>query len=341
MQLRHRLLIVALTALGLAAVGLAATRGLAVTAPHPAAACLAPDRQQIFVPGGTFRMGSEEYYEEEGPVRSVTVAGFWIDRTDVTNAEFAEFVAATHYVTDAERKPDPKDYPDIPADKLQAGGAIFTAPTGVRSLEDPNAWWAFAPGADWRHPDGPGSSVAGHDDDPVVQVSYNDALAYARWAGRDLPTEEQYEYAARGGLVGKTYAWGDELVPGGKYQANVWQGTFPNQNEGGDGFSGRAPVGCFPANRYGLYDMTGNVWKWTVTLYNRSAGDGMPGSVMPGDEMPNMGKASARVLRTIKGGSFLCAPNYCRRYRPAARQPQESGFSAAHLGFRTVSNKSG
>jgi formylglycine-generating enzyme required for sulfatase activity len=301
---------------------------------HPSAACVVPDRQQVFIPGGTFRMGSDQYYEEEGPVRFVTVTSFWIDRTDVTNAEFAAFVKATDYVTDAERKPNPKDYPDIPADKLQAGGAIFTSPTGVRSLEDPNAWWAFAAGADWRHPDGPGSSIAGHANDPVVQVSYNDALAYARWAGRDLPTEEQYEYAARGGLDGKTYAWGDELTPGGKHQANVWQGEFPNHNEGADGFMGRAPVGCFPANGYGLYDMTGNVWKWTVTPYSRGAGDGMAM-----DEMPNVGKPTARVLRTIKGGSFLCAPNYCRRYRPAARQPQESGFSAAHLGFRTVANR--
>jgi sulfatase modifying factor 1 len=333
MQLRQTLMIAAVTALGLTAAALTTTSGLTVSAPHPSTACVAPDRQQVFVPGGTFQMGSVEYYDEEGPVHSVSVAPFSIDRFDVTNAEFARFVAATHYVTDAERKPDPKDYPDIPPDKLQAGGAIFMSPTGVRSLEDPNAWWAFAPGADWRHPDGPGSGIAGHDNDPVVQVSYDDALAYARWAGRDLPTEEQYEYAARGGLDGKTYAWGDDLMPGGKYQANVWQGTFPNQNEGTDGFSGRAPVGCFPANGYGLYDMTGNVWKWTATLYNRA------GDMMAGAEMPDTGKATARVLRTIKGGSFLCAPNYCRRYRPAARQPQESGFSAAHLGFRTVNNQ--
>jgi sulfatase modifying factor 1 len=318
-------------ALGLAAI---ATSGQAPPRVR-SAACGTPDRSEMQIPGGTFQMGSVDYYEEEGPVHSVSVKTFSIDKFDVTNAEFAKFVAATHYVTDAERKPDPKDYPDIPADKLQAGGAIFMSPTGVRSLEDPNAWWAFAPGADWRHPDGPGSGIVGHDNDPVVQVSYDDALAYARWAGRDLPTEEQYEYAARGGLEGKTYGWGDELTPGGKYQANVWQGTFPTHNEGADGFSGRAPVGCFPANGYGLFDMTGNVWKWTATLYGRGAGDGMPGN-----EMPNMGKASARVLRTIKGGSFLCAPNYCRRYRPAARQPQESGFSAAHLGFRTVSNQS-
>jgi formylglycine-generating enzyme required for sulfatase activity len=190
-------------------------------------------------------------------------------------------------------------------------------------------------GADWRHPEGPGSSIAGKDNDPVVQVSYNDALAYAHWAGRELPTEEQYEYAARGGLDGKTYAWGDELTPGGKFQANVWQGEFPNANTGADGFVGRAPAGCFPANGYGLYDMIGNVWKWTSTLYTATK----EGTMSMSDVMPSTKVPSARVMRTIKGGSFLCAPNYCRRYRPAAREGQESGFSSAHLGFRTVSNR--
>jgi formylglycine-generating enzyme required for sulfatase activity len=298
-------------------------------------ACQNPDRGLVHIQGGTFQMGSDQYYEEEGPVHPATVASFWIDRFDVTNAAFARFVAATHYVTDAERKPDPKDYPEIPADKLVAGGSVFTSPKGVRSLEDPMQWWAFVAGADWRHPEGPGSSIAGKDNDPVVQVSYNDALAYAHWAGRELPTEEQYEYAARGGLDGKTYAWGDELTPGGKFQANVWQGEFPNANTGADGFVGRAPAGCFPANGYGLYDMIGNVWKWTSTLYTATK----EGTMSMSDVMPSTKVPSARVMRTIKGGSFLCAPNYCRRYRPAAREGQESGFSSAHLGFRTVSNR--
>ena len=297
-------------------------------------ACQKPDRGQVHIPGGSFMMGSAEFYEEEGPVHKATVGDFWIDRYDVTNAEFARFVAVTHYVTDAERKPKREDYPDIAADKLVAGGAVFTSPSGVRTTEDPMQWWAFVPGADWRHPEGPGSSIVGHDNDPVVQVSYNDALAFARWIGRELPTEEQFEYAARGGLDGKTFAWGDDFTPGGKYQANSWQGEFPNKNTGADGFVGRAPVGCFPANGYGLYDMIGNVWKWTTTLYGPTMGNEME---MPG--MPAGGTPAARVLRATKGGSFLCAANYCRRYRPAARQPQESGFSAAHLGFRTVSNK--
>jgi formylglycine-generating enzyme required for sulfatase activity len=296
-------------------------------------ACRAPDRSEVHIAGGTFRMGSADYYEEEGPVHDQTVAPFWIDRYDVTNAEFAKFVAATHYVTDAEKRPNPADYPEVDRDKLVAGGAVFISPKGgVRTMEDPMQWWSFVPGADWRHPDGPKSTIAGRDNDPVVQVSYNDALAYAKWKGRDLPTEAQYEFAARGGLDGKTYAWGDDLTPDGKFQANVWQGAFPTDNTVADGFSSRAPVGCFPANGYGLYDMIGNVWKWTSSLYT-TPGPGM----MP--DMPMSRTPAARVLRTIKGGSFLCAPNYCRRYRPAARQSQETGFSAAHLGFRTLSNR--
>jgi len=322
--------------LGLCGALLLAASAIAISARTPpdgnAQSCHRPDREQVHIPGGTFRMGSKEFYDEEGPVHSVTVAAFSIDRTAVTNAEFAKFVAATHYVTDAERKPDPKDYPEVPPEKLVAGGAVFTPPGGVRNWDDAMQWWSFIPGADWRHPEGPKSNIAGKDDYPVVQVSYDDALAYARWLGRELPTEEQFEYAARGGLDGKTYVWGDEFNPGGKHMANTWQGEFPNTNTGADGYTGVAPVGCFPANGYGLYDMAGNVWQWTSSLYGRESNEAM--------EMPGMGPKTptSRVTRTIKGGSFLCAPNYCRRYRPAARQAQESGFSSQHLGFRTVSN---
>jgi formylglycine-generating enzyme len=327
----QRLRPLAFIAAGIACVILAAA--VSNPAPH-STVCRAPDHSEVQLPGGTFQMGSAEFYEEEGPVHSAIVAPFWIDRYDVTNADFAKFVAATHYVTDAEKKPDPADYPEIDKDKLVAGGAVFISPKGgVRTMEDPMQWWSFVGGADWRHPDGPDSSIVGHDNDPVVQVSYNDALAYAEWKGRELPTEAQYEFTARGGLDGKTYAWGDDLTPGGVYQANVWQGTFPTANTGADGFAGRAPVGCFPANGYGLYDMIGNVWKWTASLYaTTGAKDEMP-------EMPMSKTPTSRILRTIKGGSFLCAPNYCRRYRPAARQSQETGFSAAHLGFKTVSNR--
>jgi formylglycine-generating enzyme required for sulfatase activity len=269
-------------------------------------------------------MGSEEHEEEEGPVHRVTVQSFSIDRFDVTNAQFTTFVAATGYVTDAERRPDPKDYPEVPADKLTAGGAVFKPAAEGAAPENDMEWWELVPGADWRHPYGPKSSIVGRENEPVVQVSYNDAMAFARWAGRELPTEEQYEYAARGGLEAKPYAWGDELTPGGKWMANVWQGHFPDRNTAEDGYRGLAPVGCFPANGYGLYDAVGNVWKWTASVYSPAQAAASPAS---------------RVQRVIKGGSFMCSSNYCRRFRPAARQPQESAFSSVHLGFRTVSNR--
>lgn len=283
-------------------------------------ACQKPDRRQIWLAAGTFRMGSDRAYSEERPVRTVSIAGFAIDRFPVTNAQFARFVKATAYVTDAERKPDAVAYPDIAPDALVAGGAVFMAPDGRRDPRN-GAWWQFVPGADWRHPYGPYSSIAGKDDYPVVQVSYRDALAYARWAGRALPSEEQYEYAARGGLNGRTYAWGETLYPKGQFRANTWQGEFPNEDLGQDGFKGAAPAGCFAPNAFGLYDMIGNVWEWTDSLYDKN----------------DKAIHQSRLLRTIKGGSFLCSPNYCHRYRPSARQPQESGFSTVHLGFRTVS----
>jgi sulfatase modifying factor 1 len=284
-------------------------------------ACISPDRGEVHIPAGTFLMGSGEHADEEGPAHQATVASFWIDRFDVTNGEFAKFIAATGYVTEAERKPNPKDYSKIPPNKLTAGGAVFRPRANGSSAEDDMEWWEFVKGANWRHPFGPKSSIAGHENEPVVQVSYNDARAYAQWVGRELPTEEQYEYAARGGLDGKTYAWGDVLTPGGKWMANVWQGHFPDQNTGEDGYRGLAPVGCFPQNGYGLYDMIGNVWKWTTSLYFPKQAASTPAS---------------RVQRVVKGGSFLCSSNYCRRFRPAARQPQESSFSSVHLGFRTV-----
>jgi sulfatase modifying factor 1 len=284
-------------------------------------ACQTPDRAEVHIPSGTFLMGSDDH-PEEGPVRRVTVKAFSIDRFDVTNADFDKFVKATGYLTDAERKPNAEDYSDIRPEQLSAGGAVF-----ARGSDPPQGeinGWSFVPGANWRHPHGPKSSIVGREHEPVVQVSYQDALAYARWTRRELPTEEQYEFAARGGLEGKTFAWGDELKPGGKWMANTWQGQFPAQNTSEDGFRSIAPVGCFSPNGYGLYDMTGNVWKWTSSRYQRDEPPGIPAS---------------RIRRTAKGGSFLCSTNYCRRFRPSARQPQESGFSSVHLGFRTVSNR--
>jgi formylglycine-generating enzyme required for sulfatase activity len=269
--------------------------------------------QEVFVRGGTFQMGTDNAYPEERPRREVTVGDFWIDTHEVTNAEYAAFVEETGYVTVAERVPDPAQYPDIPEDLLVPGSVLFIPPTDLSRGFDPLSWWRFMPGANWREPEGPGSSIEGLDHYPVVHVAYEDALAYAEWAGRNLPTEAEWEYAARGGLDGAPYAWGDALHPDGKIMANNWQGIFPVQNTEEDGFRGLAPVGCFPANGYGLHDMIGNVWEWTTSPYN-----------------------GGEDFRVIKGGSFLCAPNYCMRYRPSARQPGEAGLGTGHTGFRTV-----
>ncbi|RME61615.1 MAG: formylglycine-generating enzyme family protein [Alphaproteobacteria bacterium] len=300
-------------------------------------ACLpdgGPLDDQIFIPGGTFRMGTDDGYADEGPSRQVRVADFWIDAHEVTNAQFARFVSETGYVTVAERKPRAEDYPDVPADKLVPGSAVFVPPTDFSQGFDPLSWWRFVPGADWRHPQGPGSGIAGKDFFPVVHIAFADALAYARWAGRALPTEEQWEYAARGGLDGKTYAWGDRFNPGGAAMANTWQGLFPVHDSGQDGFAGLAPVGCYPPNGYGLYDMIGNVWEWTASTYYPS--HEVPANApAPGYDPRQPGVP----VRVIKGGSFLCAPNYCMRYRPAARHAQDTGLGTDHIGFRTVSKK--
>ncbi len=257
----------------------------------------------VAIQEATFQMGGR-LYPEEGPVREMQVGAFNIDSTEVTNAQFAAFVEATGYVTDAE-----KAQPGFDVD----GGAVFMQPT-----EDYPSWWRFIEGADWRHPQGPDSSIEGRDQYPVVQVSYNDAKAYADWKGRRLPTEAEWEYAAGAGAT-TNFVWGDEKTPGGKEQANTWQGNFPLENTAEDGHSGQAPVGCYPPNKFGLYDMIGNVWEWTDTMFQGGAG-------IDGGE----------AVHVIKGGSFLCADNYCRRYRSAARQPQEVGLPTNHVGFRTV-----
>jgi formylglycine-generating enzyme len=264
-----------------------------------------------WIPAGRFRMGSNNGYPEEGPERDVSVTGFWIDTHELTNAEFAKFVAATGYKTTAERTPP--NIPGAPEDMLKPGSAVFNVP----STEDPR-WWRWKAGANWRHPEGPESSIKDRDTDPVVQISFEDAQAYAKWAGKDLPTEEQWEYAARGGLSGKNYAWGNTKDPNGKTQANYYQGAFPAADLGTDGYKGRAPIGCFAANGYGLYDMIGNVWEYTL----KSEG--------PQNNM-----------RVIKGGSYLCAENYCARYRPAARQFQELNLGTNHIGVRFVKNSNG
>jgi formylglycine-generating enzyme required for sulfatase activity len=291
-----------------------------------------------WIPGGEFAMGSDRHYPEEAPVRTVAVDGFWLDEHPVTNLEFRRFVKATGHVTMAERPPDPADYPGAKPDLLFAGSVVFEQSSGPVDLSDPHNWWRWTKGADWRHPEGPGSSLDGRERHPVVHVAYGDAEAYAAWADKDLPTEEEWEYAARGGLDGAEYAWGDELTPKGKSMANTWQGEFPWQNTLADGFARTSPVGAFPANGFGLHDMIGNVWEWTTSWYATSHAPRAPccgprdprtGSVDPNDP-------AAIPRKAMKGGSHLCAPNYCRRYRPAARMAQAIDTSTSHLGFRCL-----
>jgi sulfatase modifying factor 1 len=289
-------------------------------------------------------MGSEDAYPEEAPVHRVGVDGFWIDQHTVTNTEFARFVKATRHVTLAERVPDPADYPGAKPELLVAASVVFQRQTHPVSLDNPYNWWTYVPGANWRQPEGPGSSVKRRPDHPVVHVAYEDVEAYATWAGKELPTEAEWEYAARGGLDGATYAWGEELTPDGRWMANTWQGDFPMHNTGEDGHTGTAPVGFYPANGYGLFDMIGNVWEWTADWY---AAHDQPAHSCCSIENPRGGVRDAShdpqltgppiPRRAMKGGSHLCAPNYCRRYRPAARMAQPIDTSTSHLGFRCVS----
>jgi formylglycine-generating enzyme required for sulfatase activity len=288
--------------------------------------------EMVEIPAGRFRMGGVGFYPEEGPVHEVDVRTFAIDRGPVTVAEFARFVQETGYVTLAERPPEPADYPDADPSLLVAGSAVFHPTAQPVPLDDPGRWWAYVPGADWRHPWGPESDNSQRQDHPVTHVAYEDAEAFARWAGKELPTEAEWEYAARGGLDGAIFAWGDDPRPDGELMANSWQGDFPWRNTGAKGWRGTTPVGLFPANGYGLHDMTGNTWEWTCDYYSpRGAGSDAPGS--PCCAPP----AGAHIpSRVIKGGSHLCAPSYCLRYRPAARQPDAIDTSTSHIGFRCV-----
>jgi formylglycine-generating enzyme len=277
-------------------------------------------------------MGDERFYPEEQPVHRVTVDGFWIDDHPVTNAEFRHFVGETGHVTFAELPPDPALYPDASPEQLVPGSIVFRPPSHRVGLADWRRWWAWVPGACWRRPDGPESTIDGLDDYPVVHVAHADAEAYAAWIGKQLPTEAQWEYAARGGLESAVFAWGDEPEPGGRVLANTWQGEFPWQNLELDGFARTSPVGSFPPNGYGLYDMTGNVWEWTADWFT---------SRQPPDRgSPCCAQPSRRVedtpCRVIKGGSHLCAPSYCLRYRPAARQPEPIDSTTSHIGFRCI-----
>jgi sulfatase modifying factor 1 len=283
----------------------------------------------VWIPAQTATLGSGRHYPEEGPVRAVAVDGFWIAAHQVTNAEFAVFVDATGYVTVAERPLDPADYPGAPAENLKPGSMVFTRTPGPVNLRHINLWWTWTPGASWRHPTGPRSSIDQRADHPVVHVACEDAEAYAAWAGLCLPTEAEWETAARGGLAGATYTWGDEPERPGQRLANYWHGDFPWRPAAGYGRT--APVGSYPANPYGLFDMAGNVWEWTSDWYaDDRAGDPCceAGSYDP--HQPQF-----RIPRkVIKGGSFLCADNYCLRYRPAARRPQVVDTGMSHIGFR-------
>jgi sulfatase modifying factor 1 len=299
----------------------------------------------VFIPGGTYRMGSDKHYPEEAPSHRVIVNGFWIDSTPVTNREFRKFVNETGHVTFAEIVPDPKDYPGALPHMLKAASLVFTPPPHVVGLRDWSRWWNFKAGADWRRPYGPRSSISGLDDHPVVHVAYSDAEAYAKWAGKELPTEAEWEFAARGGLDGAEYAWGDEFTPGGKHMANTWQGEFPRQNLRADGFERTSPVKAFPANGYGLHDMIGNVWEWTADWWTPRHEAGapkaccIPENPRGGPETQSYDPRQLEIKiprKVLKGGSHLCAPNYCRRYRPAARHAQPVDTSTSHVGFRCI-----
>ena len=288
----------------------------------------------IDLPGGAFQMGSTSFYPEEAPIHPVTVGPFAIERHPVTNAAFAEFVAATGYVTVAERPMDPALYPGVAEEDLLPGALVFRPTAGPVNLSDWRQWWDWAPGANWRAPYGVGSDIAGREDHPVVQVAYTDAAAYAAWAGRRLPTEAQWEYAARAGST-TTYAWGEEPTLDGNLMANTWQGRFPFRNDGALNWVGTSPVGTFPPNGFGLIDMIGNVWEWTTTTYSARGHtpDAPAGACCPPPADPD-----PTVIQALKGGSHLCAPEYCLRYRPAARSPQSQDSSTTHIGFRCVAD---
>ena len=297
----------------------------------------------VWVPDGAFLMGSADYYPEERPVHRVSLDGFWMDEHAVTVAEFRRFVRATGHVTVAERPPDPAQYPGAAPDVLVPGSLVFTQPDGPVDLGDPRNWWSWVPGAQWRHPEGPGSSIDGRDRHPVTHVAYEDAAAFAAWAGKGLPSEAEWERAARGGIEGAIYSWGDDFHPRGRVMANTWRGRFPWENLAPGG-PGTVPVKRFPPNGYGLFEMTGNAWEWTSDFFtSRHRGD-LPACCLPhnprvetpGDSYDRAQPGSHIPRRVVKGGSFLCAPDYCLRYRPAARQGQAIETSSNHIGFRCV-----
>ena len=297
----------------------------------------------VWIQGGTFLMGSDSHYPEEAPAHRVQVDGFWMDRFTVTNDDFERFVAATGYVTLAERPANPADYPGARPELLAPSSCMFKKPAGPVDLSNHYNWWVYVPGANWRRPRGPASTISKLGNHPVVHVAYEDVEAYAKWIGKALPTEAEWEFAARGGLEAAEYVWGNEMTPGGTHMANTWQGVFPHQNTLGDGFEYTAPVGSVPANGYGLHDMAGNVWQWTTDWYQDHGSIDSPCCTATnprgGDRYRSYDarQPDVRIPRKVtKGGSHLCAPNYCRRYRPAARMAQPVDTSISHLGFRCI-----
>ncbi len=288
----------------------------------------------IWIPAGTFLMGSKGGQNDEQPVHEVAVAGFWIDRNEVTNEQFAEFVKATGYVTIAERKPDPKDFPGVPPENLVPGSIVFNPPPDVRDFSNHFIWWKYVPSASWRHPEGLGSDFKNREKHPVVHISWFDAMAYAKWAGKRLPTEAEWEFAARGGLAGKEYMWGDEQEPGGKPLANIWHGRFPNENSLKDGFQLTAPVGSFPANGYGLHDMAGNVWEWCADWYLPDYYARSPKQNPQGPDTSHDPNEPGVPKRLQRGGSYLCTDLYCGAFRPSRRMKTSPDTGLGHAGFR-------
>ncbi len=307
-----------------------------IAAPGPA-----PDGM-VWIPGGTFWMGCEGCgMPDAEPLHLVAVDGFWMDAAPVTNAEFARFVKATSYRTVAERPLDPEDFPGVPRDQLKPGAAVFTPPSFRVSLDNPLQWWRYVHGASWRHPEGPGSNLEGRDDHPVVQIAWEDAAAYLKWAGRRLPTEAEYEFAARGGRDRQRYAWGNDLKPGGKWPANIWQGTFPSNDSGEDGHRRTSAVTAFPPNDFGLYDMGGNVWQWCADWYRPDTyaravtADGPARNPRGPDDSFDPDEPGA-AKRVVRGGSFLCSDRYCSRYLVGSRGKAEISSGGSNLGFRGV-----
>ncbi len=298
----------------------------------------ADDARMVYIEGGAFLMGSADF-ADASPVHEVVVDGFWMDEHEVTNAQFARFVAATGYQTVAERPLDPKDFPNVPLDVLQPGSAVFTPPDRAVGLHNHLQWWQYVPGASWRQPEGRGSSIKGREDEPVVHIAYEDAAAFAKWAGKRLPTEAEWEYAARGGKSSSKYYWGAELKPNGEWLANVYQGNFPVNDAGEDGYQGVAPVKSYQPNAFGLYDMDGNVWEWCADYYRPDYYKNSPAKNPQGPADSYDPMEPGTVKRVQRGGSFLCNEQYCERYIAGSRGKGEVSSGSNNLGFRCVSDE--